>query len=533
MLQPSLLGLGGTDVHCSDSAADGSAQPVDVNLQHLTSADCAGPGGGDDDDEEERSVCSSDHSSVPSQPDGHGAVRVDVLNANVERCTESAGVTQAEPPSQAEPLEPPPLCDCNRRAKLGRVSAASPNFGRAFWTCDLPVTLNDRCNFFAWALMAPAPMASALVVPSSAPAVPSSAPCPSHSGVESASVPLRIHTIGQSIRSKSELPVGQSIGPKPAAAADPSASERTVPRESAVAGVLLSTGTASSAFDSQRALPSAGALLLSALDSLSSALSVETPPSSVESPPSSVQSPPGPVATQLAERERSRAERPRPGGRDELEALVAIADVELFAAQCLEQWLALVPALRRKRINREAAHRLRRTQLVALTHDAFAAWRSAVPDEATRLERRCAIGAIGARRSASLMRCALACWHARVALLARVQSLALSRQRQTAPICLQDLKHAVHLFGAWRGFCKRNGRLRHAELRARNMLAVLAVHRISVCFYAWLTHAQRKLFIAAISSRAWYVTAAYACVSTRVGRRRGSGASAVAYDRYI
>jgi hypothetical protein len=253
---------------------------------------------------------------------------------------------------------------------------------------------------------------------------------------------------------------------------------------------------------------------------------------SVESPALSVESESPPVAAKPSDRERLRAERSSPG-RDELEALVAIADVELFAAQCLEQWLVLVPALRRKRINREAAHRLRRTQLVALTHDAFAAWRAAVPDEATRLERRCAISAIGARRSASLMRCALACWHARVALLARVQSLALARQRQTAPICLQDLKHAAHLFGAWRGFCKRSGRLRHAELRARNMLAVLAVHRISVCFYAWLTHAQRKLFIAAISSRAWYVTAAYACVSTRVGRRRGSGALAVAYDRYL
>jgi hypothetical protein len=229
-----------------------------------------------------------------------------------------------------------------------------------------------------------------------------------------------------------------------------------------------------------------GAALLSALDSLSSLLPDESPLIVA------VHSEPALARAAAAVREV------------ELDRCAAIADAELFAARCLERWLAIVPELRRKRTLREAASDLSRKRLGSRARAVFAAWHSTLPTEAARRSRHCVIEAIRARQRASLVRNAFECWSARSALLARVRSFGRDRQLRSAPTSQLYLSYII---SAWRGFCAQSIRLGRAEARARTMVAHMATHRVSVCFYAWLTRAQHTLFIAAITSRARYAVA--------------------------
>ncbi len=55
---------------------------------------------------------------------------------------------------------PAVLCLCNMPAKLGLVKSQSPNFGRQFWTCNLPIGHAERCDFFEWLTAASLPAAT-------------------------------------------------------------------------------------------------------------------------------------------------------------------------------------------------------------------------------------------------------------------------------------------------------------------------------------------------------------------------------------
>ncbi len=426
--------------------------------------------------EDEVSLCSSDAQSPRARDEC--AERT----AGAESLTEaheagSGSLPSAPPPNvqqvelgPVELLEPQPLCDCQRAAKLDRVSASSPNYGRWFWTCNVPVDVNDRCDFFAWARVAPSSSALPTREPEPAPAI--------------SSVPLRLHSVAALV------PVPSATTIEKSAAGATSVSARTRNRVHSPARDVLTplstdarTGDACASDDSRA---QSGAALLSALDSLSSLLPDESP--------LVVTVHPEPALARAAAAVRE----------VELDRCAAIADAELFAARCLERWLAIVPELRRKRTLREAASDLCRKRLGSRARAVFAAWHSTLPTEAARRSLHCAIEAIGARRRASLVRDAFECWSARSALLARVRSFGRDRQLQSAPTSQLYLSYII---SAWRGFCAQSIRLGRAEARARTMVAHMATHRVSVCFYAWLTRAQHTLFIAAITSRARYAVA--------------------------